>query len=153
MRNLEKSGFDLRFITLHVSLGTFAKLTPEQVQSSRLHKEFYEIDSKTAAFLNKAKTDGRTIVAVGTTVARTLESASDAKAKLARLSGETDLFIREGYKFKFIDSLITNFHVPQSSLLMLVSTFSSRKETMALYQLAIKKRFRFFSFGDGMLLK
>lgn len=153
MRSLEKSGFNPRFITLHVNLGTFAKLTPEQVRSSKLHKEFYEIDEKTAAFLNRAKTDGRPIVAVGTTVARTLESASGAKNKLIKLSGETDLFIKEGYKFRFVDSLITNFHVPKSSLLMLVSAFIGRKETMALYRLAIKKRFQLFSFGDGMLLK
>jgi S-adenosylmethionine:tRNA ribosyltransferase-isomerase len=153
MRKLKESGFDLCFITLHVNLGTFAKLTFNQVASAKLHNEFYEIDLKTAVELNKAKLEGRPIVAVGTTVARTLESASGVKNKLIKLSGETDLFIKEGYKFRFINSLITNFHVPKSSLLMLVSAFSGRKETMALYRLAIEKRFRFFSFGDGMLLK
>ncbi|HOB89883.1 MAG TPA: tRNA preQ1(34) S-adenosylmethionine ribosyltransferase-isomerase QueA [Candidatus Colwellbacteria bacterium] len=153
MAKLQKSGFDLKFVILHVNLGTFAKLTPEQIKRSKLHEEFYEIDPGMAAFLNKAKNQGRPIVAVGTTVVRTLESASDAKGNLTKLSGETSLFIKEGYRFRFVDSLITNFHVPKSSLLMLVSAFAGRKQILDLYRKAIAKDFRIFSFGDGMLLK
>jgi S-adenosylmethionine:tRNA ribosyltransferase-isomerase len=153
MTKLQKSGFDLKFVILHVNLGTFAKLTPEQIKRSKLHEEFYEIDPGMAAFLNKAKNQGRPIVAVGTTVVRTLESASDAKGNLTKLSGETSLFIKEGYRFRFVDSLITNFHVPKSSLLMLVSAFAGRKQILDLYRKAIAKDFRIFSFGDGMLLK
>ncbi|HOF50116.1 MAG TPA: tRNA preQ1(34) S-adenosylmethionine ribosyltransferase-isomerase QueA [Candidatus Colwellbacteria bacterium] len=153
MSKLEKSGFDLKFIVLHVNLGTFAKLTPKQIEHSKLHEEFYEIDPETAEFLNKAKKEGRPIVSVGTTVARTLESASDAKGSLVKLSGKTSLFIKEGYRFRFVDGLVTNFHVPQSSLLMLVSAFAGRKRILDLYRKAIAKGFKIFSFGDGMLLK
>lgn len=153
MQKLKSKGFNLVFIVLHVNLGTFAKLTPGQIASSKLHEEYYEINRKTAELLNKAKSNGRPIVAVGTTVVRALESASDAKGRLAKLSGKTDLFIKEGYKFKFIDSIITNFHVPKSSLMMLVSSFTGRTKLLSLYRKAIKAGFRLFSFGDGMLIR
>lgn len=152
MRKIKKSGFDTRFITLHVNLGTFAPLEEKNIREGKLHKEYYEIDKKTADFLNQAKKQGRPIIAVGTTVARTLESVSNDKGILKNLSGETDIFIREGYKFKFIDGIITNFHVPHSSLLMLVAALVGRKKLFDLYQKAIIKRFKFFSFGDGMLI-
>ena len=148
-----KSGVSIKYITLHVNLGTFASLNPEQVKSKTLHTEYYEIDKSTAKFLNKAKKSNRPIIAVGTTVVRTLESACDDTKKITKLSGETNLFIDEKYKLKFSDQLMTNFHVPKSSLLMLVSAFVPRKQLLALYKLAIKNKYRLFSFGDGMLIK
>ncbi len=149
---LKRRGIAIKFITLHVNLGTFAPLTEENLALARLHKEYYEIGKGAAEFLNKAKKEGRPIIAAGTTVARTLESASDNNSALKTLSGKTDLFIREGCDFKFIDGLITNFHVPKSSLLMLVAAFIGRQKLFNIYEAAIKKKFRFFSFGDGMLL-
>ncbi len=151
---LRRSGFVIKFITLHVNLGTFAPLKEANFKTGKLHREFFNIDRRTAGFLSKAKKDGRPIVAVGTTVARTLESASNSRGLLNTISGVADLFIREGYKFKFMDALVTNFHVPKSSLLMLVAAFiGSRPKLFSLYAKAIKKKIRFFSFGDGMLIK
>ncbi|MEK7583779.1 MAG: S-adenosylmethionine:tRNA ribosyltransferase-isomerase, partial [Patescibacteria group bacterium] len=145
-----------------VGLGTFAPVTDEQLRQGALHSERYRIDAATARRLNAAKRQGRLIIAVGTTVVRTLETAAHGRASLGRAasrrhslraaSGTTDLFIRPGYRFKFIDGMITNFHVPRSSLMMLVAAFVSREELLALYQKATRKKFRFFSFGDGMLL-
>lgn len=152
LHGLKKSGISLKFVTLHVNLGTFAPLTLNQVISNKLHSEYYEIDKKTAQFLNKAKLEQRPIIAVGTTVVRTLESACVANSKLKKLHGDTRLFIKPGYKFKFVDGLITNFHVPRSSLLMLVVAFLSRQKLFRLYNLARRRKFRFFSFGDGMMI-
>jgi S-adenosylmethionine:tRNA ribosyltransferase-isomerase len=149
---LRKNGIAVRFITLHVNLGTFAPLDKKQLKQGKLHSELYEIDASTARFLNKARKEKRPIIAVGTTVVRTLESACGANGHLHALRGATDLFIRGRYCFKAIDGIITNFHVPRSSLLMLVAAFVGREKTLELYRLAIKKRFRLFSFGDGMLL-
>lgn len=162
-KKLRLSGVKIYFITLHVNLGTFAPVTEKNLKTRRLHEEFYEIDKKTAAALNKAKRDGHPIIAVGTTVVRALESASARNygknnlcgkncARLKKLADSTDLFISPGYKFRFTNNLITNFHVPRSSLLMLVSTFVPRKKLLALYKKAIAKNFRLFSFGDGMLI-
>ncbi len=153
LQKLKQAGIQIEFVTLHVGLGTFAPVTSDQIKQKRLHKEFYEIDKKTAARLNQAKKEQRPIIAVGTTVIRTLESSSNTSGKLKKLNGSTDLFIQPGYKFKFINSIITNFHVPESSLLMLVSSFVNRKTILNLYKNAITKRFRLFSFGAGMLLK
>ena len=152
LSKLKKSGIKIVFTTLHVNLGTFSPLTEELFKRSRLHSEYYEISKGSADILNKAKKEKLPIIAVGTTVARTLESASDKKGNINRLKGETNIFIKEGYRFKFVDGLITNFHVPKSSLLMLVSAFMGRKNIMDIYQKAIKKKFRFFSFGDGMMI-
>lgn len=156
LKKLQRQGFDIRFVTLHVNIGTFAPLTQEHIDTGALHTESYEIDKKTAAFLNKGKAQGRSIIGVGTTVVRTLESACTEPAEagqLKRLSGDTNIFIKEGYRFKFIDAMVTNFHVPQSSLLMLVAALIGKEKLFELYRLAIKHKFRFFSFGDGMLLK
>lgn len=152
MERLKKSGVKIRFVTLHVGLGTFAPLAEENIRSGKLHGEYYEISRKDAEFLNKAKRNGSRIIAVGTTVARTLESAADDSGILKKLSGYTDIFIREGCVFKFTGSLITNFHVPKSSLMMLVSVFVGRENLLSLYREAIKRKFRLFSFGDGMLI-
>lgn len=152
LRKIRKAGIDARLITLHVNLGTFAPLTEEHLKSGRLHSEYFEISRKDADFLNKAKKSGRPIIAVGTTSVRALESAASGKGKISATSGQTDIFIREGYIFKFVDGLITNFHVPKSSLLMLVASFIGREKLFRLYSLAIRKKFKLFSFGDGMLI-
>jgi S-adenosylmethionine:tRNA ribosyltransferase-isomerase len=151
LNKIKKARISIKFVTLHVGLGTFATLTEENLKTKKLHQEFYNIDKKTAEFLNKAKKDGCPIVAVGTTVARTLESASKS-GLLEDLSGKTDIFITEGYKFDFVDGMVTNFHVPKSSLLMLVSALIGRKKVFELYKQAIDKKFKFYSFGDGMLI-
>lgn len=151
LKKLQQQGIDIRFVTLHVNIGTFAPLTQEHIDTGALHTESYEIDAKTALFLNKAKAQGRPIIGVGTTVVRTLESACQ-HGMLKKLSGETDIFIKEGYQFKYIDGMTTNFHVPQSSLLMLVAALIGKEKLFELYRFAIKKNYRFFSFGDGMLI-
>lgn len=144
---------DIKRLTLHVGLGTFASVTGEQLRAGKLHKEYYEISKETAEFLNRAKQEKRPIIAVGTTALRALESAALKKGTLQKLSGETDLFIREGYRFRFVDGLITNFHVPNSSLLMLVSALASNREIKQIYRLALHEKFRLFSFGDGMFIR
>ena len=151
MSRLKKRGIGIAFVNLDVGLGTFAPLKEENIKTGKLHREFYRIGKNTANFLNQAKKQGRPVIAVGTTATRTLEAAAK-NLKLTTLSGTTDLFIRPGYKFKFVDGLITNFHVPKSSLIMLVSAFIDREKLLAVYQQAINKHFRFFSFGDGMLI-
>ncbi len=148
MNQLKKQGIEIKFIQLDVNLGTFAPLTEHNLKTGRLHLETYEINKKVFADIIKAKKSKRPIIAVGTTAVRTLESAM----KFKRLSGQTDLFIHPPYKFKLVDGLITNFHVPKSSLMMLVSTLVGRKKLLYLYQKAIQQNFRFFSFGDGMLI-
>lgn len=152
LNSLKRRGVKIHFVTLHVNLGTFAPLTENNILSGKLHKEYFEINKKTIQNLNIAKKNGSPIFAVGTTVVRTLESAANTKGELKLLAGTTDLFIQGKYHFKFINGLITNFHVPKSSLLMLVSAFLGREKLLEIYQLAIKKRFRLFSFGDGMLI-
>lgn len=153
MRKLERNGIERAFVTLHVGLGTFSPVNEEHLRSGALHEEHYAIDKKTARFLERAKKGGRPIIAVGTTAARALESAAAKNGALARLQGTTDIFIKEGYDFKFVDGLITNFHVPKSSLLMLVAALCDRETILALYKKALRKKFRFFSFGDGMLIR
>ncbi|MFA6588354.1 MAG: tRNA preQ1(34) S-adenosylmethionine ribosyltransferase-isomerase QueA [Patescibacteria group bacterium] len=151
MNKLKKRGIKITFVTLHVNLGTFAPLTEKHLKTKKLHSEFFEIDKKTAQILNVAKQSHQPIIAVGTTVARSLESSA-VNQKLDNLVGDTKLFIQPGYKFKFVDGLITNFHVPRSSLMMLVSALTGRKELLSVYRQAIANKFRFFSFGDGMLV-
>ncbi len=150
---LKRQGFGVEFVTLHVNLGTFAPLTEAHLQTKRLHSEWYEMSKTTAKNLNTAREQGRPIVAVGTTVARTLESATSKFRKIQAKAGVTRLFIQPGYNFRAVDNLITNFHVPKSSLLMLVSALTGRKELQKVYKKATKHGFRLFSFGDGMLIK
>lgn len=152
MTALKKRGVAIEYVTLHVGLGTFASLTDQHLRTKKLHREEYEISPAAAARLHRYKAQGRPIIAVGTTAARTLESAS-RRGRLVPGRSATQLFIQPGYRWKFVDSLITNFHVPKSSLLMLVSALVGRERLFALYRYAIKKKFGFFSFGDGMLLK
>lgn len=157
IKKIEQSGRHVRYVTLHVNLGTFAPLTDAHWKEKRLHEECYEIDPDTAALLNDAKKNHRPIIAVGTTTVRTLESASQSStltspSTLTRLSGITDIFITEHDHLHFVDGLVTNFHVPRSSLLMMVSAFTGRETLLDLYRQAMEKDFRFFSFGDGMLI-
>lgn len=158
LKALERKGITIARVTLHVHLGTFSPLTEEQWKTGKLHPEAYSIDSRTVRLLMRAKRLCRPIVAAGTTVARTLESAADSRGNLVHPSGVTRLFIRPstplraGYRFRFIDGLLTNFHVPKSSLLMLVSALVGREKLLDLYQQAIDRKFRLFSFGDAMLI-
>ncbi len=151
IKKIVQSGRSVGYITLHVGLGTFAPLKKEQVEKGILHEEFYSIDEETSKRLSMAKKEGRPIVAVGTTTVRTLESAA-YKGQITRPQGSTKLFITESSELKFVDALITNFHVPKSSLLMLVSAFTGRKKLLEIYQRAILEKVRLFSFGDGMLI-
>ena len=151
INKLKRQGIAIKFVRLDVGLGTFSPLTENHMDTGKLHQEFFYIDSATAKYLNNAKRQGRPIIAVGTTVVRTLESAA-RDGQIKNLFGHTELFIRPGFNFQIINGLITNFHVPQSSLLMLVSTLVGKQTLFKLYQQAIAKNFRFFSFGDGMLI-
>ncbi len=149
--DLKKQGVQIEYVTLHVGLGTFQNLRPENITTKTLHQEFYEIEPEVASRLNLAKQLGKRIIAVGTTSVRTLESAVK-NSNLKSGKNSTQIFIFPPYKFKFVDALITNFHLPQSSLLMLVSAFAIRKNILNIYQIAIKEKYRFFSFGDAMFI-
>jgi len=145
-------GVEVVYLTLHVGLGTFRPVQVERVEEHRMHAEYYSVPPATAAAVSGAKREGRRVVAVGTTVARTLEAASSADGQVAPGHGWTDLFIYPGYRWKVVDALITNFHLPRSTLLMLVSAFLGRERTLAAYAEAVRERYRFFSFGDAMLI-
>ncbi|MGA7241885.1 MAG: tRNA preQ1(34) S-adenosylmethionine ribosyltransferase-isomerase QueA [Terracidiphilus sp.] len=148
------AGVEIARVTLHVGLGTFAPLRVERIDEVRLHRERYSISSETADAVNRARIDGRRIVAVGTTVVRTLEAAAAlaGSAPLAAHSGETDIFISPGYEFRVVGALLTNFHLPQSSLLMLVSAFAGRERVLAAYRHAVESGYHFFSYGDCMFV-
>ena len=151
LSDLKKQGVQIEYVTLHVGLGTFQNLRPENIATKTLHQEFYEITPKVASRLNLAKKQRKRIIAVGTTSVRTLESAfQNSQLEFGKKS--TQIFIYPPYKFKFIDALITNFHLPESSLLMLVSAFASKKYIFKAYQKAIDQQYRFFSFGDAMFI-
>ena len=152
IERIKAAGHDVCYVTLHVGLGTFAPLTEEQIRSRALHEETYFIDEATADFLNRAKEEGRPIVAVGTTTVRALESAAVEGTAITNRYGATTLFLSPDNPPRFVTSLVTNFHVPKSSLLMLVAGFVGRNTLMKLYQKAIAEKFRLFSFGDGMLI-
>lgn len=152
LKKIEKAGVKIVRVTLHVNLGTFAPLADEQLDAGRLHAEEYEITPAAAKILNAAKRNGQKVVAVGTTACRALEAATDKSGRLRSGAGITRIFIRAPYCFKFVDALITNFHVPRSSLLMLVAALVGREKLLKLYALALDKRMKFLSFGDGMLI-
>lgn len=151
LSKLTKKGVQIEYVTLHVGLGTFQNLRPENIKSKTLHSESYEIKPIVAKRLNQAKLDGKRIIAVGTTSVRTLESAF-SKNGINPGKNSTQIFIYPPYKFKFVDALVTNFHLPESSLLMLVSAFATKDKIFNAYQEAIKNKYRFFSFGDAMLI-
>lgn len=154
LESIAAHGVDIARVTLHVGLGTFAPLRVERVNEVQLHRERYSVSSEAADALNRARTSGRRIVAVGTTVVRTLESAAlqAGTNPIAPHSGDTSIFISPGFNFKIVSALLTNFHLPQSSLLMLVSAFAGREHVLAAYKHAVENRYRFFSYGDCMFL-
>ncbi len=149
---IRQMGVEVAEITLHVGLGTFRPVKVENVEEHHMHSEFYLVDEETAETINRARRQGGRIIAVGTTSCRTLESASTEDGILHAGSGWTDIFIYPGYRFKMVDALITNFHLPKSTLVMLVSALAGREHILAAYQEAVRERYRFFSFGDAMLI-
>ena len=152
LEKIEKKGIVIANVTLHVGLGTFRPVKVDNILEHHMHSEFYMIEESEALKINKAKEAGKRVISVGTTSCRTLESAATDDGKIQASSGWTDIFIYPGYKFKLIDGLITNFHLPESTLLMLVSAFAGKENIMAAYEEAVKERYRFFSFGDAMIL-
>ena len=146
-------GVDIAEVTLHVGLGTFRPVKAEKVEDHHMHSEAYYIDRDAADRINRAKAGGGRVIAVGTTSCRTLESAADAGGHIDPCGGETDIFIYPGYTFKCVDALITNFHLPKSTLMMLVSALAGRENIMAAYEEAVRERYRFFSFGDAMFIR
>ena len=153
LKQIENKGIIIQYVTLHVGLGTFRPVKVDDVKKHKMHSEFYLISKETASILNEAKAKGNSIIAVGTTSVRTLETVMNKYGEFKEASGFTDIFIYPGYEFKAVDTLITNFHLPKSTLLMLVSAFSSKEIIMNAYNEAIKEKYRFFSFGDSMILR
>lgn len=152
MQELREMGVNLGFVTLHVGLGTFRPVNVENIKQHEMHKEFYRISDETAKLVMDTKRAGHRVIAVGTTSIRTLESAALAPGKIEGRSGWTEIFIYPGYDFKIVDALITNFHLPKSTLIMLISAFGGRKFILDAYRIAVKEKYRFFSFGDAMFL-
>lgn len=152
LEEIKKKGVHIAHVTLHVGLGTFRPVKVEDVTDHHMHSEFYIVEPEQAELINRVKKEGGKIVAVGTTSCRTLESATDENGILKAGSGWTEIFIYPGYQFKMIDRLITNFHLPESTLMMLVSALAGKDKIMAAYEEAVKERYRFFSFGDAMFI-
>ena len=152
LKAVKEKGVDIAEVTLHVGLGTFRPVKVENVLDHHMHSEFYMVSQEAADKINNAKKNGGRIISVGTTSTRTLESAADENGMLKECSGWTEIFIYPGYKFKVIDCLITNFHLPQSTLVMLVSALAGREHILAAYKEAVEEKYRFFSFGDAMFI-
>ena len=151
LQKIKEIGCEEVFVTLHVGLGTFRPVSEAKIEDHKMHKEFYTVSQEAADAVNKAKAEGRRIIAVGTTAVRTLEAAG-ADGQLHAGSSWTNIFIYPGYKFRLVDDLVTNFHLPQSTLLMLVSTLSTREIMLQTYKKAVEEKYRFFSFGDAMFI-
>ena len=152
LQTIEDKGINIARVTLHVGLGTFRPVKAEEITEHHMHSEFYQIDESAAEEINRAKEGGHKVVCVGTTSCRTIESAADENGHLEAGSGWTDIFIYPGYRFKMLDSLITNFHLPESTLIMLVSALAGREHVLKAYEEAVRESYRFFSFGDAMLV-
>ena len=152
LKKIEDKGIIVCYVTLHVGLGTFRPVNVEDVTKHKMHSEFYSMNKNTADILNKAKEENRNIIAVGTTTTRTLETIMTKYGEFKECSGWTDIFIYPGYEFKAIDSLITNFHLPKSTLIMLVSALCSKEMILGTYKYAVDNKYRFFSFGDAMFI-
>lgn len=150
---IRDKGINTAFLTLHVGLGTFRPVKTDNILDHHMHSEFYTVNKATADLINNTKKEGKKVIAVGTTSVRTLESLSTDEGRMNYGSGWTDIFIYPGYNFKLVDNIITNFHLPESTLLMLVSAFASREMMLSTYKIAIDERYRFFSFGDAMIIK
>ena len=153
LQQIKDKGVDIAFVTLHVGLGTFRPVKVDNVLEHEMHSEYYMVDKEAAEKINKAKQNGHNVICVGTTSCRTVESATKEDGKIEETSGWTNIFIYPGYKFKMVDKLITNFHLPESTLIMLVSALSSKENVLNAYETAVKERYRFFSFGDAMIVK
>ncbi len=149
---IERKGVRLAYVTLHVGLGTFRPVKAEVITEHHMHCESYQISAQAANLINETKKSGRRVICVGTTSCRTLESAADERGLVEECCGDTEIFIYPGYRFKVLDALITNFHLPESTLVMLVSALAGRENVLRAYQEAVKERYRFFSFGDAMLV-
>lgn len=152
LQKIEEKGVNIARVTLHVGLGTFRPVKVDNILEHHMHSEFYQIEEEEAQKINQAKATGKRVICVGTTSCRTVESAADEQGRLKATSGWTDIFIYPGYKFKILDNLITNFHLPESTLVMLVSALAGREHVLGAYQQAIEERYRFFSFGDAMMI-
>ncbi|MBQ7033491.1 MAG: tRNA preQ1(34) S-adenosylmethionine ribosyltransferase-isomerase QueA [Clostridia bacterium] len=150
---LREIGVDTAFLTLHVGLGTFRPVKVEEITEHKMHTEFYSVSEEAAAKINACKERGGRVVCCGTTSVRTVESVADENGRMRAQSGDTDIFIYPGYTFKAVDAIITNFHLPKSTLLMLISAFAGRENILRAYEEAVKERYRFFSFGDAMFLE
>ena len=153
LKEIEEKGVRLAYVTLHVGLGTFRPVKVEDVTDHHMHSEFYSVDETAAKAINQTRKEGGRIISVGTTSTRTLESVADVDGHIEPKSGWTDIFIYPGYEFKVIDALITNFHLPESTLLMLVSALAGKEHILAAYEEAVRERYRFFSFGDAMFIQ
>ncbi|MGF0033211.1 tRNA preQ1(34) S-adenosylmethionine ribosyltransferase-isomerase QueA [Bariatricus sp. SGI.154] len=153
LKAIEAKGIEVARVTLHVGLGTFRPVKVDEITDHHMHSEFYQIDEEAAKKINHAKDAGHRVICVGTTSCRTIESAADETGHLKASSGWTEIFIYPGYQFKILDCLITNFHLPESTLIMLVSALAGREHVLAAYEEAVRERYRFFSFGDAMFIQ
>ncbi len=152
LKELQEKGLRLAYVTLHVGLGTFRPVKVEDVTKHHMHTESFEVTKETAALIDQAKSEGHRVICVGTTSVRTIESVADENGHVRACAGETDIFIYPGYRFKVTDALLTNFHLPQSTLLMLVSAFAGREHMLNAYKHAVEEKYRFFSFGDACFI-
>ena len=152
LEKIQSMGVRIAHVTLHVGLGTFRPVKVEEVTEHHMHSEFYVVEEEQAALINQTRKQGGRVIAVGTTSCRTLESAASEDGTLKAGSGWTDIFIYPGYRFKILDGLITNFHLPESTLIMLVSAFAGKEHVLAAYEEAVREKYRFFSFGDAMII-
>ena len=153
LAEIKEMGVNLAFVTLHVGLGTFRPVNVDNIEDHVMHKEFYHIEKEAADIINQTKANGGRVIAVGTTSIRTLESAAKEDGSISPIAEETGIFIYPGYKFKIVDSIITNFHLPKSTLIMLISAFAGREYVLSAYEEAVKEKYRFFSFGDAMFIE
>lgn len=152
LNQIENKGISIAYVTLHVGLGTFRPVKEENVLNHHMHSEYYEISKEAADVINRTKENGGRVICVGTTSTRTIESAADDQGRLKACNGNTEIFIYPGYQFKVLDALITNFHLPESTLVMLVSALAGREQVLHAYEEAVKEKYRFFSFGDAMYI-
>lgn len=153
LKKIEDKGVNIAYITLHVGLGTFRPVKVETIDKHVMHSEFYQLSKETADIINNTKKNGKRVISVGTTSTRTLETIADENGVVKECSGWTNIFIYPGYKFKVVDNLITNFHLPESTLIMLVSALAGKEHVLNAYNEAVKEKYRFFSFGDAMFIK
>ena len=152
LKKIEDKGIKIGYVTLHVGLGTFRPVKVDNITEHKMHSEHYEIPEATAKLIEETKANGKRVIAVGTTSCRTLESVAEKHGKIVPCHGFTDIFIYPGFEFKVLDGLVTNFHLPESTLIMLVSAFSGYENTMNAYKVAVEEKYRFFSFGDSMMI-